>query len=149
MAELLELNDPRLPLRFWNKVEAAPNGCWLWRGALNPRGYGHMIVGSRRDGSRRYVAVHRFAYLALVGPITAPQLDHVCRNHNCVYPVHLEPVTAKVNLARGAGHGHETHCPRGHPYDETNTYVHGDKRYCRTCNRERYTPRGKHRVPLL
>jgi hypothetical protein len=27
-----------------------------------------------------------------------------------------------------------THCPRGHPYDEANTYRHGTHRYCRACN---------------
>jgi hypothetical protein len=29
-----------------------------------------------------------------------------------------------------------THCPKGHPYDEGNTYRHGTHRYCRACNAE-------------
>lgn len=30
-----------------------------------------------------------------------------------------------------------THCPKGHPYDEANTYIHRGHRYCRTCHNER------------
>ncbi len=30
-----------------------------------------------------------------------------------------------------------THCPKGHPYDETNTMIHQGKRICRKCNAER------------
>lgn len=29
-----------------------------------------------------------------------------------------------------------THCPKGHPYDEANTYVHRGHRYCRACHNE-------------
>ena len=29
--------DPRLPARFWEKVEVQPNGCWLWREIGGPR----------------------------------------------------------------------------------------------------------------
>jgi hypothetical protein len=30
----------------------------------------------------------------------------------------------------------KTHCPKGHPYDEANTYVDKGKRICRICKRE-------------
>jgi hypothetical protein len=58
-----------------------------------------------------------------------------------VNPEHLEPVTGRENALRGesfvAANARKTHCPAGHAYDTTNTYV--DKngyRECRTCHRE-------------
>jgi sugar lactone lactonase YvrE len=26
----VEFGDPRLPLRFWEKVQVDPSGCWIW-----------------------------------------------------------------------------------------------------------------------
>lgn len=132
------MKDSRLPERFWVKVEVKANGCWIWSGAKNSAGYGHLLVGSRTDNSRKYVKAHRFAYEQLVGPIPSPHLDHLCRTPACVNPKHLEPVTAKENIRRGIGHGKETECPYGHPYDATNTYRHRGKRFCRKCNANRW-----------
>lgn len=30
-----------------------------------------------------------------------------------------------------------THCPSGHPYDESNTYKKCGRRYCRACRTQR------------
>jgi hypothetical protein len=90
------------------------------------------------------VQAHRFAYELLVGPIPEGlELDHLCRNHACVNPAHLEPVIHVENIRRGDTDAQgrcnrdKTHCPAGHPLDEANTYhnPHG-WRACRTCNRE-------------
>lgn len=67
--------------------------CWIWQGSLNHNGYG-------RAGSR--LAHHRF-YEEHLGPI--PQgltLDHLCRVRACINPEHLEPVTLRENVKRGA-----------------------------------------------
>ena len=137
------MRDSRLPQRFWEKIEINDNGCWLWTGAKNSQGYGHMLVGSRTDNSRRYVKVHRLAYERLVGKISAPHLDHLCRQRDCANPAHLQPVTAKINVRRGQGHGSEPECPYGHPYDEHNTYRHAGKRFCRKCNANRWIRRAR------
>lgn len=84
--------------RLFPKLDAS-GPCWLWTGALNRYGYGHISRG-RRLGA---VRVHRAVWELLVGPIAdGLELDHVCRVRHCCNPDHLEPVTRAVNVARGA-----------------------------------------------
>lgn len=123
------------------------NGCWIWHGSTDRAGYGHIRV----DGRTLYV--HRVAYEWMVGPIpTGMQIDHLCRNRSCCNPQHLEPVTPAENASRtlpgergqhrGAIERAKTHCPRGHAYDEANTYRNAKGyRWCRACRREIYAAR--------
>ena len=37
-------------------------GCHQWRGYVNEKGYGYLMVGSRTDGTRRVGAAHRVAW---------------------------------------------------------------------------------------
>ena len=117
--------------------------CWEWQGRHNAWGYAE--VGG-------YLA-HRRAYEHWRGPI--PQgltLDHLCRYPGCVSPWHLEAVTIRVNILRGntlaARELQRQHCPAGHPYDATNTYLDPDgRRHCRMCqrgNRRRWEQRHGH-----
>jgi HNH endonuclease len=88
-------------------------GCWVWQRGRVVGGYGEM-----RDGGIMRRA-HRVYYERFRGPIPpglhldhlyyemyrgpVPEgvmVDHLCRNHACVNPYHLEPVTAKENAAR-------------------------------------------------
>ena len=86
---------------------------------------------------------HRVSYQLVVGEIPEGlTLDHLCRNPSCVNPDHLEPVTTKENILRGvskiAQQARQTHCKRGHPFDEENTMiVRGSARQCRACNKAR------------
>lgn len=125
--------------RFEAKVERIPfHACWEWVGARSMKeGYGGISVNGRTR------IAHRVAYELFVGPIPeGMQIDHLCRNRGCVNPSHLEPVTIRTNLTRSpltllSQAAQKTHCPRGHPYDEANTYL--DKnghRYCRICGLE-------------
>ena len=127
--------------RFWSRVSFASkdDGCWLWEGDIALNGYGRFSF----DGGRQYA--HRFAYVAMVGPIPVGlQLDHVkalgCEHRNCVNPAHLEPVTLAENIRRGRNLNREkTHCPDGHPYSGDNVRNYGGRagRQCVTCNKIR------------
>lgn len=132
--------------RFWRKVDRqGPVGslyygrCWVWTAATNSDGYGLFSLDARSQKA------HRVAYLLTRGPIpVGMQIDHLCGNRRCVNPWHLEPVTAGENIARGIAKARsrhsrrsKTHCSRGHEYTSENTVVHGGKRDCRICNRQR------------
>src|SRR5574337_1962859 len=72
--------------------------CWPWHGARTKLGYGFIWKGGWRSGNK---AAHRFAYEHFIGPIPIElEIDHLCRNPNCVNPLHLQAVTQKVNLLR-------------------------------------------------
>lgn len=128
--------------RFWQKViKDGPDGCWDWTGQKTA-GYGRLSAQGRgRPGQKTHLA-HRFAYKLLVGPVPAGlQLDHLCKNRSCVNPAHLEPVTPQENVLRTEGppalNARKTHCPRGHPYSEENTWFKKSGRTCKTCARDR------------
>jgi hypothetical protein len=121
--------------RFWRFVEKTAS-CWEWRGARNPEGYGQF---HRRN---KQVRAHRFAYELLVGPIPEGLvIDHLCRNHGCVNPAHLEAVTVHENMVRGEGPAADnetrSHCTNGHEFTTENTYSWKGYRHCRACARER------------
>lgn len=129
-----ELNDPRLPDRFWSKVRVSDSGCWEWTGAQQGGGYGAFGVASTPRPA------HRIAYSALVGPISEGLvLDHLCRVRLCVNPAHLEPVTNRVNVLRGVAPTVLIHlaptCSKGHEKSPENsrTTPKGTTR-CRVCD---------------
>jgi hypothetical protein len=129
------------PERFWAKVDTSggASGCWLWRVG---DGYAQFYFEGRVQPA------HRVAYELVVGPIPdGLELDHLCRNHPCVNPAHMEPVTHQVNVLRGVGitarRAQQTHCLRGHPLSGANLYMRSDGgRECRACRPAR---RAEHR----
>lgn len=135
------------PDRFWEKVDK--NGpipdhrpelgqCWVWQGSTNKDGYGRTWTPERQKGA------HRASYELMIGPIPGDlDLDHLCRNRSCVNPTHLEPVTTRENILRGAHVGairlRTGYCLRGHRFDGDNVYVAPDgTRACRECTRENH-----------
>jgi len=77
------------------------------------------------------------AYELVVGPIPeGAELDHLCLNHSCVNPTHLEPVTHRENALR-ADYTLKPFCVHGHEMTPENTYIYRGKRSCRICIRDR------------
>lgn len=90
--------------RVTDRVRIDSAGCWLWTGSSNPGGYGQIRL-SVAEGAR-LVVTHHVTYEHFVGPIPVGlQLDHLCRVRLCCNPDHLEPVTQRENIRRGAACG--------------------------------------------
>lgn len=118
-------------------------GCWLWLGQTVTGGYGRITVGSRSDGTRRKVLVHRAAYEAVYGPVPEGlTLDHfVCDNPSCCNPDHVRPATMWENTRRSpssptAVNARKAECPQcGSPYSYRKS---GRGRFCRPCRNAYY-----------
>jgi hypothetical protein len=124
---------------FTNKIAKTPDGCWLWLGAKTNLGYGKLGLKGKT------LLAHRVSYQLFRGEIPeGMKLDHTCKKRSCVNPYQLDVVTQKENLLRGetinASNAQKTHCPKGHPYDEANTWIGSKKngvqyRSCILCNK--------------
>lgn len=101
--------------RFWSKVNVRrEDECWLWKGAVNNKGYGTI----RSYGERGPVLyVHRVA-VALQGFVirAGKMVHHTCGNRRCVNPKHLEVVTFSVNN-RGENRGNGEVLHGGEPLE--------------------------------
>lgn len=105
---------PRDPvIRFQEKVSPEPNsGCWLWTGAVDMFGHGHLSVNNYP------VRAHRFAFETYVGAIPDGALvTHTCDVASCVNPDHLRLGTHQTNMtemaSRGRGIRSKRNLPRG------------------------------------
>lgn len=134
--EKLDLNGPVHP--------ALGSRCWVWMGAKIEKGHG--VIGRGGRGNGRLMA-HRVAF-ALAYPSEVlgegDVICHACDNPPCCRPSHLFKGTQRDNihdmLAKGRGRWSvrpkPTHCRRGHPFDESNTYIDKRKGYrqCKKCH---------------
>lgn len=79
--------------RFWGKVDKS-EGCWLWTGMRDERGYGRIAI------NRKNVRAHRIAYELTYGDLRADLVvRHSCDTPACVNPEHLLPGTQLDNIA--------------------------------------------------
>jgi hypothetical protein len=83
--------------RFASKYTVDPvTQCWLWKAAVNNKGYGVLGVGGRGKGS---VYAHRFSWTMHNGPIPEGLYAcHKCDTPRCVNPDHLFLGTHTENL---------------------------------------------------
>lgn len=83
---------------FWSRMDVSDiSCCWLWRGAINGRGYGQVTIGG-------VVLVHRYVWELVHGPIpTGLVVDHTCFNRGCGNPHHLRTCTVRQNNENRSG----------------------------------------------
>lgn len=82
-------------------IEAGPlsTPCWLWLAGTSGDGRGGGYARMTLNGGT--VAVHRAMWTNEHGMIPPKkQIDHLCKNRNCVNPDHGELVTHKQNQRR-------------------------------------------------
>lgn len=115
---------------------------------VHPNG-GHLYL-TLHNRKRRQYFVHRLVMAAFVGP--CPDGMEVCHNDGDPTNNRLENLrygTSKDNAADQHRHGtnhrtNTTHCPKGHPYDDGNTYWRPDGRGrdCKACMKQRTRENG-------
>lgn len=123
--------------RFLIYANAVPGGCWEWSGGRHTKGYGMFSIKNKAVGAH---VVSVMLFRGAGRPRRPLSVDHLCRNHSCVNPDHLEVVDIRTNVLRGTGHtavnARKTYCIHGHPFSPENTYIYGPGwRRCRECAR--------------
>lgn len=85
--------------RVMSRTTPGPDGCIEYQGNRGRFGYGQARVGSRIDGTRRTVRVHRLVWEHHYGPIPEGLVvRHKCDNPPCCNIEHLEIGTQQENI---------------------------------------------------
>jgi hypothetical protein len=89
---------PYKDLRWREEDRGYKTPCHIWQMAKTPKGYGQEWCKSRQ----RMVGAHILAWEREHGPVPkGKELDHLCRQRDCVRAGHLEPVAHLENIRRG------------------------------------------------
>jgi hypothetical protein len=121
--------------------------CWEWQLSRDPRGYG-LSTGGTTSRLRECGKAYRASHLAFIGAIPDRfHVDHLCYNHSCVNPDHLEAVSQRENVQRAVAHHKALGtgswnvlevCGKGlHPMTDDNILIAFSRgrshRACKTC----------------
>jgi hypothetical protein len=84
------------------RTEKDDNGCWLWTGLVDDKGYGRLHWG---PFNRSFKRAHRVAYAAFKGDPGVLHVCHTCDVPRCCNPEHLWLGTAADNHRDKAAKG--------------------------------------------
>lgn len=104
-----------IEVRFWKYV-AKTSGCWLWKAAVGPTGYGSISLRGK------CLLAHRVGYELAFGKIPENvDIHHICRNRRCVKPAHLKAFSPAEHALE---HVMDTvYCRNGHPRNESTSRI--------------------------
>ena len=131
---------PEFVARFQAKVvrdDFMPDGCHIWTGGKNNKGYGLV------QNNSKMVLASRASHVIFNGEIPhGMQVCHRCDNPPCVNPAHLFLGSHSDNMKDAVAKGRnarvaKTHCIKGHELagDNIRTRVDRPGRTCRACIR--------------
>jgi hypothetical protein len=91
-------SKPYKTTRYVEEARGFSSPCWIWQLKIHKvSGYGIVRVAGRDK------LAHRWSYEQQHGEIPdGMQLDHLCRQRDCINPYHLEPVTPMENTRRSS-----------------------------------------------
>lgn len=90
---------PYKKIRWLPEDRGYKTDCHVWQLSVGVKGYG----GEYDTNRRRMVAAHILAWERVNGPVpTGHELDHLCKQRDCVRVDHLQVVTHAENVRRGS-----------------------------------------------
>lgn len=79
--------------RFLKHIMFDKNGCWIWNGVKNAKGYGRFRLNNK------FVQAHRFSYRIYYGPFDEKlYVLHSCDQPSCCNSFHLFLGTHRDNM---------------------------------------------------
>jgi len=119
--------------------------CWIWIGATDKRGRGFMSL----NREKRWVRASRISlYLYKNFDLDSKlQVNHKCNDKRCVNPDHLYIGNQADNMKDKSDN--IIYCPRGHEYNEKNTYWNGNNKSCKICRKTIYRKNRKDKKEFI
>jgi hypothetical protein len=121
--------------KMWRYAKRVESGCLEWQRGLSKTGY---AITSNMGVT---LSAHRLAWWVTYGPVEGDLVvDHICFNHRCIEPTHLQLLTSLENSRRQSS-AEKPRCKRGHLRTPENIYEWTKPtgrvlRNCRICSRE-------------